>query len=257
MFRGTNVLNKSLGQHFLKDESLAERIVQAMDIRPGMQVLEIGPGAGALTRLIARVEGVGFRAVEIDGPRVTDLEKEFPGLKGKILRGDILECDPPWEGKFSIIGNFPYNISSQILLRVLEWRDQVDRVVGMFQKEVAQRVVAAPGRKSYGILSVLVQAFFGAEYLFDVPPESFTPPPRVMSGVIRLKGNDNPFGVENMERFTRLVKTSFGQRRKILRNPARGLFDPVVLEEEIFTRRPEQLTIREFADLSKRMQFYE
>ncbi|HUX84227.1 MAG TPA: rRNA adenine dimethyltransferase family protein, partial [Chitinophagaceae bacterium] len=162
----------------------------------------------------------------------------------------------PWEGKFSIIGNFPYNISSQILLRVLEWKDQVDRVVGMFQKEVAARVVAPPGTKTYGILSVLVQAFFNAEYLFDVPPESFNPPPRVMSGVIRLTRNDNPFGVENMEQFTRLVKTSFGQRRKILRNPARALFDPGILEEEIFARRPEQLTIRQFADLSKRMKQY-
>ena len=251
-----HALNKSLGQHFLKDGGVAEKIVQAMGIRPGMQLLEIGPGAGALTRLIAPMEGIRFRAVEIDGPKVTVLEKAFPVLKGKILRGDILECDRPWEGKFSIIGNFPYNISSQILLRVLEWKDQVDRVVGMFQKEVAARVVAPPGTKTYGILSVLVQAFFNAEYLFDVPPESFNPPPRVMSGVIRLTRNDNPFGVENMEQFTRLVKTSFGQRRKILRNPARALFDPGILEEEIFARRPEQLTIRQFADLSKRMKQY-
>jgi 16S rRNA (adenine1518-N6/adenine1519-N6)-dimethyltransferase len=248
-----HALKKSLGQHFLKDDNLSLKIVEAMAVLPGMQLLEIGPGGGALTRHLMEIPDIHFLAIEIDGGKVGALQNKYPGMRGKIIEGDILKCEAPFRGPFSVIGNFPYNISSQILFRVLEWKDQVEGMVGMFQKEVAERIVAHPGRKAYGILSVLVQAYFDAELLFEVGRESFIPPPKVMSAVIRLRRNGNPYSVENEKRFTRLVKTSFGQRRKMLRNPTRSLFEAGLLKEEIFNRRPEQLSIREFADLSKLM----
>jgi 16S rRNA (adenine1518-N6/adenine1519-N6)-dimethyltransferase len=155
----------------------------------------------------------------------------------------------PFQSKFMLVGNFPYNISSQILFRVLDWKEQVSGLVGMFQKEVAQRVVAGPGSKDYGILSVLIQAYFQVTYLFDVEPEAFNPPPKVMSGVIRLYEAGNPFDIQDDRKFRILVKAAFNQRRKQLRNPLKAYFSKEVLEQPIFTRRAEQLSVQDFVHL--------
>lgn len=246
-------LKKSLGQHFLKDEEMCKKIVQAINVTPGMQLLEIGPGAGALTKYLLQIPGIHFKCVEVDAEKVSYLQHAFPALEGKIIQEDFLASGIPFEGKFTIIGNFPYNISSQILFRILEWKNQVKEVVGMFQKEVAERITSPGKNKDYGILSVLVQAFYSTEYLFEVERHSFQPPPRVVSAVIRLRHEGNPYGVENEKQFFTLVKTSFGQRRKMLRNPLKGLFDKGVLQEAFFNKRAEELTVKEFVDLSKRM----
>lgn len=246
-------LKKSLGQHFLKDEEMCKKIVRALHVTPGMQLLEIGPGAGALTKYLLQIPAIHFKCVEVDAEKVSYLHNAYPALRGKIIREDFLTSGIPFDGEFTIIGNFPYNISSQILFRILEWKSQVKEVVGMFQKEVAERITAPGKNKDYGILSVLVQAFYGTEYLFEVPRHSFQPPPRVTSAVIRLRYEGNPYGVENEKQFFTLVKTSFGQRRKMLRNPLKGLFDKGVLQEVFFNKRAEELTVKEFVDLSKRM----
>jgi 16S rRNA (adenine1518-N6/adenine1519-N6)-dimethyltransferase len=164
-----------------------------------------------------------------------------------------LDCAPPFEEPFTVVGNFPYNISSQILFRVLEWKDQVPVMVGMFQKEVAKRIVSGPGNKDYGILSVLVQAYYHAEYLFDVPPESFNPPPKVDSGVIKLTRRSDVVDMRSEKSFIGVVKAAFGQRRKMLRNPLKGMFTPEILQEDIFTKRPEQLSVSDFAALTFKM----
>jgi 16S rRNA (adenine1518-N6/adenine1519-N6)-dimethyltransferase len=245
-------LKKSLGQHFLHDEQMCQKIVDSIDRKPGMQLLEVGPGGGALTKYLLDWADVTYRAVEIDHEKVVYLGKTYPAIEGKIIEQDILKVDVPFEGRFSMVGNFPYNISSQIMFRVLEWEEQMDEVIGMFQKEVAQRMAAGPGSKTYGILSVLTQAFFKVEYLFDVPPGCFTPPPNVMSGVARFASIGNPHGITQKKTFTRLVKAAFNQRRKTLRNALRGTLPPAALAEPIMTQRAEQLSVAEFADLYKK-----
>jgi 16S rRNA (adenine1518-N6/adenine1519-N6)-dimethyltransferase len=165
---------------------------------------------------------------------------------------DILKADVPFDGHFSLIGNFPYNISSPILFRVLEWEEQVDEVIGMFQKEVAERIAAGPGSKTYGILSVLMQAFFSVEYVLDVPPGCFTPPPKVMSGVLRFINTHNPYGIAEKRRFINLVKAAFNQRRKTLRNALKSSIDPELLADKIMEKRAEQLSVEDFATLYKR-----
>jgi 16S rRNA (adenine1518-N6/adenine1519-N6)-dimethyltransferase len=178
------------------------------------------------------------------------LSATYPAIRGKIIEADILQAGKPFEGNFSIIGNFPYNISSPILFRVLEWEPDVTEVIGMFQKEVAQRVASGPGSKNNGILSVLMQAFFDVEYLFDVPPQAFTPPPKVMSGVLRFTNNGNPHGIADKRGFIRLVKAAFNQRRKTLRNALRGtLPEQALVEESVMGQRAEQLPVAEFAAL--------
>lgn len=246
-------LKKSLGQHFLTDEGIARKIVAAMPVTPGMQLLEIGPGAGALTRFLWESEEVNFRAIEIDEEKVAYLLKRYPGLQDKLIRGDILKVNPPFEGAFHIIGNFPYNISSQILFRVLAWKQDVPRVVGMFQKEVAQRIASGPGTKAYGILSVLTQAFYQVEYLFEVSSQCFTPPPKVTSAVIRLTYQGNPYGITNERKFFTLIKVSFNQRRKMLRNPLKTFFPPEMIKLPIFSKRAEELSVADFVGLSKHM----
>ncbi|MGH2645350.1 MAG: 16S rRNA (adenine(1518)-N(6)/adenine(1519)-N(6))-dimethyltransferase RsmA, partial [Chitinophagaceae bacterium] len=180
-------LKKSLGQHFLHDENMCRKIVNVLPVSAGMQLLEVGAGGGAITRFLKEIEGISFKAVEIDREKISFLKDRFPDLEGKLMEGDILKISPPFEGPFGLIGNFPYNISSQILFRILEWRRQIPCVVGMFQKEVAQRIAAAPGNKQYGILSVLTQTYYEVEYLFEVNEKCFTPPPKVKSAVIRLR----------------------------------------------------------------------
>jgi 16S rRNA (adenine1518-N6/adenine1519-N6)-dimethyltransferase len=216
-------------------------------------LLEVGPGGGALTKYLLQIPDIEFRAVELDEEKIQFLLKTYPRLEGRILHDNILETGYPFQGKFTVIGNFPYNISSQILFRILEWNEEVEGVVGMFQKEVAVRIAAGPNNKDYGILSVLVQAFFNVEYLFDVEPTSFTPPPKVKSGVLRMINNGNPWKISNKKKFFNLVKTAFGQRRKQLRNPLKSLFNPEDLRDDIFTKRAENLSVEDYVNLMKKM----
>jgi 16S rRNA (adenine1518-N6/adenine1519-N6)-dimethyltransferase len=246
-------LKKALGQHFLKDENVCLKIVQALSLTSFSQLLEVGPGGGALTKYLLQLPAVDFKAVELDQEKVAFLEKQYPAIQGKIIHKSILHLDPPFEGPFTLIGNFPYNISSQILFKILEWKAQVPVTFGMFQKEVAVRIASAEGSKNYGILSVLVQAYYDVSYLFDVPPGAFNPPPKVMSGVIQLTRRAVPAVVASDRKFAVLVKTAFNQRRKMLRNAVKGLFDPEFLQDPIFNKRAEQLSVDAFAELSFKM----
>ncbi|SDW93764.1 16S rRNA (adenine1518-N6/adenine1519-N6)-dimethyltransferase [Hydrobacter penzbergensis] len=246
-------LKKSLGQHFLKDERVCEKIVKALREDDFSHLLEVGPGGGALTKYLLQLSAIEFKAVELDAEKVAYLEHSYPSIKGKILHESILDVALPFPVPFTVVGNFPYNISSQILFRILEWKEQVPVMIGMFQKEVAQRVTSKPNSKDYGILSVLIQAYYDVEYLFDVPPGSFNPPPKVMSGVIRLKRRSTHYDMKNERSFFTLVKSAFNQRRKMLRNPLKSLFDKELLQEEIFSKRAEQLNVEDFAKLTFKM----
>lgn len=245
-------LKKSLGQHFLKDENICRKIVESLPVMPGQQILEVGPGAGAITKYLLELPDVQFKAVELDAEKVQYLENTYPAIRGKLIHESFLETPVPYEGQFSVIGNFPYNISSQIMFRVLEWKQQVPVVVGMFQKEVAQRIAATKG-KEYGILSVLIQAYYRVEYLFEVHENCFNPPPKVKSAVIRLHRLEQPYDIASDRKFLVLVKTAFNQRRKQLRNPLKGLFDKEYLQDSIFNKRAEELSIADFAALSHKM----
>lgn len=246
-------LKKSLGQHFLKDENIAQKIIAALQEHSYEKLLEIGPGAGALTRFLLEIKNIDFKAIELDEEKIDYLLLHYPSLKGKIIHQDFLKSKIPFDEKFIVIGNFPYNISSQILFKILKWKEQVPVVIGMFQKEVAQRIASKPNNKTYGILSVLVQAFYDVEYLFDVLPSSFNPPPKVMSGVIELKRKKEQLNINDEKGFFILVKTAFNQRRKKLRNAVRNLFDGNILQDSIFDKRAEQLSIEDFAALSFKM----
>ena len=246
-------LKKSLGQHFLKDENICKKIVAAIQEYPARQLLEIGPGAGALTKYLLEIPAIDFKAVELDAEKVDYLHAAYPAIKNKLVHQNFLEADKPFEGKFAVTGNFPYNISSQILFKLLDWKEDVEHVVGMFQKEVAQRVAAKEGNKIYGVTSVLVQAFFNVEYLFEVSEQSFIPPPKVKSAVIRLMPLEKHVEMKDESLFFRLVKAAFNQRRKTLRNAVRHLFDPDLLKEEIFNKRAEQLSVKQFGELSFKM----
>ncbi len=246
-------LKKSLGQHFLKDESICRKIIAALQEDGFEQLIEVGPGGGALTKYLLQLPGIDFKAVELDDEKVAYLEHTYPLIKGKIIHESILDVSMPFPTDFTVVGNFPYNISSQILFRILEWKERVPVVIGMFQKEVAQRVASGPNSKEYGILSVLIQAYYDVEYLFDVDPQHFTPPPKVVSGVIRLKRRSTKYDVKSERAFFVLVKAAFNQRRKMLRNPLKGLFDKEILQETIFSKRAEQLSVADFAELTFKM----
>lgn len=246
-------LKKSLGQHFLKDENICKKIVEAVCQSSFENLVEVGPGAGALTKYLIDIPNIHFKAVELDDEKVAYLKYTYPVLQDKIIHQDFLQIAVPFENDFTVIGNFPYNISTEILFKILDWKTQVPVVIGMFQKEVAERVAAHHGNKSYGIISVLIQAYYNVEYLFDVPPASFNPPPKVNSGVIRLTRKDKPLEFSSHKKFVALVKAAFNQRRKMLRNPVKGMFAPEVLQEAIFTKRAEQLSIQDFADLTYKM----
>ncbi|MFT3678608.1 MAG: 16S rRNA (adenine(1518)-N(6)/adenine(1519)-N(6))-dimethyltransferase RsmA [Chitinophagaceae bacterium] len=246
-------LKKSLGQHFLRDENVCRKIVQALQQYPFQRLLEVGPGGGALTKHLLEITAIDFKAVELDEEKVQYLLQTFPAIEGKIIHQSFLDTPVPFQESFTLVGNFPYNISTQILFRVLEWKSQVEAVVGMFQKEVAQRVAAREGNKVYGVMSVLVQAFFTVEYLFDVKESSFNPPPKVMSGVIRLLPRKEVPAMKGEKEFFLLVKTAFNQRRKTLRNAVRGLFEPAVLQDKLFDKRAEQLSVNDFAALTFKM----
>ena len=246
-------LKKSLGQHFLKDENICRKIVDVLQQHPFSQLIEVGPGGGALTKYLVQLKEIDFRAVELDEEKVEYLLKTYPDLKDRIIHRSFLDIEKPFAGKFTVVGNFPYNISTQILFKILEWKDEVECTIGMFQKEVAQRIAAKEGNKIYGVTSVLVQAFFNVEYLFDVSEKSFNPPPKVKSGVIRLLPKTGKLSMKSEKDFFLLVKTAFNQRRKTLRNAVRGLFTEEMLVEDIFDKRAEQLSVKQFAELTFKM----
>jgi 16S rRNA (adenine1518-N6/adenine1519-N6)-dimethyltransferase len=246
-------LKKSLGQHFLKDESVIARILEQLNRETYQQLLEVGPGGGALTKHLMQIQDVDLKAVELDEEKIQFLIRTLKFPSDKIIGGDFLTIEPPFPASFHIIGNFPYNISSQILFKVLDWKEQVPVVIGMFQKEVAERVAAKPGKKDYGVLSVLVQAYYSVEYLFDVNPECFNPPPKVMSGVIRMERRTTLPNMASERLFRLLVKTAFNQRRKTLRNAVKSIFPPEVLQDPIFDLRAERLSLDDFAALTFRM----
>jgi 16S rRNA (adenine1518-N6/adenine1519-N6)-dimethyltransferase len=246
-------LKKSLGQHFLKDESVIQKIIAVLQQDTFHNLLEVGPGGGALTKHLVKIPNINFKAVELDEDKIEWLKKGYPVLKDKIIAKSFLDIDKPFDEPFTVIGNFPYNISTQILFKILDWKDDVPVAIGMFQKEVAQRAASKEGSKVYGVLSVLIQAFYEVEYLFDVSSQSFNPPPKVQSGVIRLKRKKETLHVKSDRAFVVLVKTAFNQRRKTLRNAVKSLFTADILQEEIFTKRAEALSVEDFAMLTFKM----
>ncbi|MBA2249960.1 MAG: ribosomal RNA small subunit methyltransferase A [Chitinophagaceae bacterium] len=247
-------VKKSLGQHFLKDEKIIKKIVDALMEKPFKNLLEVGPGGGALTKYLMQIPGINFKAVELDLEKVDFLVNAHPALKDKIIHNSFLNLPEPFDEPFTVIGNFPYNISTQILFKILEWKENVPCVIGMFQKEVAERAASREGSKVYGVLSVLIQYYYDVEYLFDVGNECFTPQPKVKSGVIRLTSVKTRLPVKSERAFRILVKTAFNQRRKTMRNAVKSLFSQDILKDELFARRAETLSVKEFADLTFRME---
>jgi 16S rRNA (adenine1518-N6/adenine1519-N6)-dimethyltransferase len=247
-------LKKSLGQHFLMDENVCRRIIDELKACFFSNLLEVGPGGGALTKYLIQLPDINFKAVEIDSEKVSFLQQNFSSLEGKIINQSILNIDAPFDEPFAVIGNFPYNISTEILFKILNWKESVQCMIGMFQKEVALRIAAKEGNKVFGVTSVLVQAHFDVHYLFDVNEESFMPPPKVKSGVLKLLPKKEKLVFKSDKAFANLVKTAFQQRRKTLRNACKGLFAAEILKQEIFNKRAEQLSVNDFAQLSFEMQ---
>ena len=254
---------KALGQHFLTDQKVARAIVDALP--GGLPALEVGPGMGVLSQYLIERDDVDLRLVEIDTESVEYLLTHFPGMEGRLMEADFLRLplERIFPGKFNIIGNFPYNISSQIFFKVLDYKESVPCVVGMVQKEVAERIAEAPGSKTYGILSVLLQAWYDIEYLFTVGSGCFAPPPKVESAVIRLTRNGRTSLGCDEKLFKNVVKTAFGQRRKMLRNPLKPLAAAkaaregwsaeqlaAFLAQPVFTQRPEVLSVEDFVSLT-------
>lgn len=246
---------KHLGQHFLEDENIAAKIVDQLTLPQGTtDVLEIGPGMGVLTNYLVQHSEYRTTLIDIDAQSIVYLKAHYPQLAGRILEADFLRLDIRnlFPGKFAVIGNFPYNISSQIFFKILEHRQQVTEVVCMLQKEVAERIAAGPGSKVYGILSVLLQAFYTISYKFTVGREVFNPPPKVLSGVITLVRNEVEHLACNEKKFFEVVKLSFGTRRKTLRNCLRPYQLPeAVTSQPIFDKRAEQLSVAEFIRLTQ------
>ena len=249
---------KSLGQHFLNDHAIAERIAGTLDAFSQYPVLEVGPGMGMLTHYLLEREK-DLKVVEIDWDSVAYLREHYPQLNERIIEDDFLQLDLSalFDTPFCFIGNYPYNISSQIFFKVLDYKNLVPCCTGMIQKEVAERLTASPGNKTYGILSVLLQAWYNIEYLFTVDEKAFTPPPKVKSAVIRLTRNKREKMNCNEKLFKRVVKTSFNMRRKMLRNSVKPLLSVTngeVLQQPIFTQRPEQLSVGEFEELTNMLE---
>ena len=258
---------KALGQHFLTDLSVSRRIADSLLAEERTDVLEVGPGMGVLTRFLLERPEIALRAVEIDRESVDYLLLHYPELNGALIEADFLRLrlENFFPGKFCVIGNFPYNISSQIFFKILDYRERVPQVVCMIQKEVAERLAAAPGSKVYGILSVLIQLWYDVEYLFTVEPGVFNPPPKVKSAVVRLTRNGRTDCGCDERLLRRVVKTSFNQRRKMMRGSLKPLFAALnteraggsqpegvtdFLTRPEMTRRPEQLSVEEFIELT-------
>jgi len=246
---------KHLGQHFLTDPNIANRITDSLSPEGSNNIIEVGPGKGVLTGFLLERENIKLIPVEIDRESVEYLIQQFPGIDSMLLEADFLRLDLNSlfgeEEKFRIIGNFPYNISSQIFFKVLDHTEQVTEVVCMIQKEVAERIASPPGNKTYGILSVLLQTWYNIEYLFTVNAGSFFPRPEVQSAVIRLTRNERTALGVDAKKFKTVVKTAFNQRRKMLRNSVKGLLNEDVMENPLFQRRPEQLSVEEFIELTR------
>lgn len=248
---------KFLGQHFLTDLNVAHRIADTVDACPGIPVLEVGPGMGVLTQYIIPKERE-FKVVEIDFDSVPYLHEHFPQLGDNIIEGDFLKMNlhDVFDGRpFVLTGNYPYNISSQIFFKMVENRDLIPCCTGMIQKEVAERMAAKPGTKSYGVLSVLIQAWYDVEYLFTVDENVFNPPPKVKSAVIRLTRNSKAELGCDEKLFRRIVKTVFTMRRKMMRNGMKQILgkDSPMLADPLFTNRPEQLSVQEYIDLTNKV----
>ena len=245
---------KFLGQHFLKDQSIAQRIADTVDATPDIPILEVGPGMGVLTQyLVDKHRPV--KVVEIDYESVSYLLQAFPSLTDNILEEDFLKMDlnKLFDGQpFVLTGNYPYNISSQIFFKMLDYKNIIPCCTGMIQKEVAERIASEPGHKAYGILSVLIQAWYKVEYLFTVEPGVFNPPPKVKSAVIRMTRNETQSLGCDEKLFKQVIKTTFNQRRKTLRNSIKPLLPEKcsITEDKLFNRRPEQLSVQEFIDLT-------
>lgn len=250
---------KSLGQHFLTDLSIAEAIADTLASYKGMPVLEVGPGMGVLTRFLLD-KGHDLTVVELDPESVEYLQEHFPELRDRIVAKDFLKLDLAqlYEGPFCVIGNYPYNISSQIFFKILDYKDRIPCCSGMIQKEVAERIAAPPGSKTYGILSVLLQVWYDIEYLFTVPEHVFNPPPKVKSAVIRMTRNQVEQLGCNERLFKQIVKTAFNQRRKTMRNSLRSLVgkECEVLSDPIFDERPERLSVERFIALTNLLESY-
>jgi 16S rRNA (adenine1518-N6/adenine1519-N6)-dimethyltransferase len=245
---------KFLGQHFLTDLNVARRIADTVDACPDIPVLEVGPGMGVLTQYILK-KNREFKVVEIDFDSVPYLREHFPELGDNIIEGDFLQMNlqTVFDGRpFVLTGNYPYNISSQIFFKMVENRDLIPCCTGMIQKEVAERMAAAPGSKTYGVLSVLIQAWYDVEYLFTVDEHVFNPPPKVKSAVIRITRNEKTELGCDEQLFRRIVKTVFTMRRKMLRNGMKQIFgkDSPMLEDALFTKRPEQLSVQDYVELT-------
>ena len=248
---------KHLGQHFLHDENIAEKIGNTLSLEGYEHVLEIGPGMGVLTKYLIK-KPIEVLAMDLDSESIDYLREHYPNENLHITEADFLKFDLStlFQGKpFAITGNFPYNISTQIVFKTLEWRERIPEFTGMFQKEVAQRICEKPGSKAYGILSVLTQAFYDAEYLFTVKPGVFSPPPKVDSGVLRLKRKADFSLACDESTFFKLVKTAFQQRRKTLRNSLKTLhLSEKHKEDAIFALRPEQLSVSDFITLTQKLE---
>lgn len=247
---------KHLGQHFLRDMEVASRIAASLPLDGRTSVLEIGPGTGVLTQFLLQNTDIDLTAVELDGESVKYLNQHYPQLK--VIEADFLKMDlkTMFQDKFCIIGNFPYNISSQIFFKMLDNKDSIPCLVGMIQKEVAERMAAPAGSKTYGILSVLMQAYYSIDYLFTVHEHVFDPPPKVKSAVIRLTRNDVSKIDCNEQLFKTVVKTAFNQRRKQMRNSLKPLVakDNPMFADPLFDKRPEQLDVAAFIDLTNRIE---
>lgn len=246
---------KALGQHFLTDESVAARIAATVDCCPELPVVEVGPGMGMLTKYLIEA-GRDVTVIELDTESVDYLKRNYAALDGRIVEGDFLTLDltrfADADGHLCVIGNYPYNISSQIFFHILEYKDNVTLCSGMLQREVAERIAAKEGTKTRGILSVLLQAWYDIEYLFTVSEGVFNPPPKVKSGVIRLRRNEVTDLGCDPKLFKTVVKTTFGQRRKTIRNSLRSLLPPAVAlpDHELLAKRPEQLSVAQFIELT-------
>jgi 16S rRNA (adenine1518-N6/adenine1519-N6)-dimethyltransferase len=246
---------KYLGQHFLKDEGIAQRIVDSLILPHSYRdVLEVGPGMGVLTKYLLKRDDISLKLVELDSESVVFLREHYPEVAPNLLEDDFLQMklEKFFHSDFAIIGNFPYNISSQIFFKVIEYRDQIPQVVGMVQKEVAERLASPPGKKAYGILSVLLQAWYDIEYLFTVEPGVFAPPPKVKSAVIRIKRNSRTTLNCDPIVFKNVVKCCFNQRRKTIRNSIKPLLcGKEMTASPLLDLRPEQLSIEQFEELSR------
>jgi 16S rRNA (adenine1518-N6/adenine1519-N6)-dimethyltransferase len=243
---------KSLGQHFLTDKNIARKIVNSLTWEHYDSALEVGPGMGVLSEFLAELPGKTIKYIEIDSASVEYLKNRFPGIENDIIASDVLRLplNDIFPQPFAIIGNFPYNISSQLFFKTLEYKNQVTEVVCMVQKEVASRIATPPGSKEYGILSVLLQAYYNIELLFTVPPQVFNPPPKVQSAVLRLRRNKTEHLSCDEAMFFRVVKTAFNQRRKTLRNSLKSLLLQPGPGDDLLQKRPEQLGVEAFVRLT-------